>query len=120
MRNHWPIHDGIFFYHEFITEKNSWFASRVEFWMTVSLDQEDKLYKELSSLQGKVHNLSTKEIEQNLVQLSGDTEFLEEQIKVDTKNYATEELAKAFEKISYIKEMKKLLSDELSKRPLKK
>ena len=85
--------------------------------MTLRQKQEDdKLYRKLASLQANAQNLSSKEIEQILAQLSIDIEFLDEQIKADIKRYSTEQLATAFEKISYLKEMAKILNSEMTKR----
>ena len=85
--------------------------------MTLRQKQEDdKLYRKLASLQANAQNLSSKEIEQILAQLSIDIEFLDEQVKADIKRYSTEQLATAFEKISYSKEMAKILNSEMTKR----
>jgi len=78
--------------------------------------EDDKLYRKLASLQANAQNLSSKEIEQILAQLSIDIEFLDEQVKADIKRYSTEQLATAFEKISYSKEMAKILNSEMTKR----
>ena len=85
--------------------------------MTLRQKQEDdKLYRKLAFLQANAQNLSSKEIEQILAQLSIDIEFLDEQVKADIKRYSTEQLATAFEKISYFKEMAKILNSEMTKR----
>jgi len=63
-----------------------------------------------------IWSLSIEDLDRNLVEISWEIKFLEEQVKCDLESYSSKELDEALGKISSFREKESILKIELERR----
>jgi len=71
---------------------------------------------DLSRFKTEILKLSMEIVDRDLAEVSRDISFVDEQLKTDLQGYSTEELRRAFEKVSALKRKRDLLKEELAAR----
>jgi hypothetical protein len=80
------------------------------------MDSDNNLNEELLSLQAKVQNLPSDQLDREFAELSVEISFLQDQIQADVGSYGTDDLAKAQEKINHYKRRSEIIKIELDRR----